>query len=151
MRDHDHGLDTLRRIEPRGGHRRPRSGADDEAAVERGGDVVGMPLELGGLDQDVLGLLGQLVEMVGGEQAGDDRRGARAQAGGQRDLALDPERDPVGGPQRLEGAHAEIGAVERNVQPLRLDRERADLLDLELEVHGERGRQHVIARAEIGR
>ena len=64
-----------------------RSRADDEAAVERGGDVVRVPLELGGLDQDVLGLLGQLIEMVGGQQAGDDRGGARAEAGRQRDLA----------------------------------------------------------------
>ena len=129
----------------------PFSSADDEAAVERSRGVVGVPLELGGLDQDVLWLVGQLIEMVGGQQAGDDCGGARAEAGGQGDLALDPERDPVGGPQHLEGAHAEIGAVEGNIQPFRLDRERADLLDLELEVHGERGRQHVISRPEIGR
>ena len=39
--------------------------------------------------------------MVGGEQAGDDRRRARAQPDGERDLALDPEGDPVRRPQRL--------------------------------------------------
>ena len=48
-------------------------GADDEASVERGGDVVGVALdgcgagEQGGVEHE---------QVIGGEQTGDDRRGA---------------------------------------------------------------------------
>ena len=90
--------------------------ADDETAEQRGRDVVRVALDLGRLDEDVLRLLGQLVEVVGGEQPCDDGRRARSEPGGQRDLAADPEGDPVSGPQRLESAHAEVRAVERDAE-----------------------------------
>ena len=49
----------------------------DEPAVQRGRDVVGMALELGGERQQV-GV--ELEQVVGGHQPGDERRGARSRA-----------------------------------------------------------------------
>src|ERR671918_803691 len=89
---------------------------------------VRVPLHLRGPRNDVLRLLGELVEVVGGEQAGHNRGGARAEARSKRDLAPDPEGDPVGGPERLERAHTEVGAIHRHVEPRGLDREGSRLL-----------------------
>ena len=125
--------------------------ADDEAAVQRRRDVVGVALDLGRVGEHVGRLQRQLIEMVGGEQPGDDRRGAGAEARGERDLAADPKADVAGGAQVLEGAHAEVVAVKGDVEVLGLDREGAGLLHLELEVHGEGRREHVVARPQVGR
>ena len=67
---------------------RPRGSiADDEAAEDRRGDVVGMALELGRVSQQLHLVERQLVEVVGGDQAGDDRRRARAETARQWDLS----------------------------------------------------------------
>jgi hypothetical protein len=55
--DHHHRLHALRRIESGRGDAAAILGTEDEAAVERGRDVVGMALDLGCLEQDVLGLV----------------------------------------------------------------------------------------------
>ena len=78
--NHHHRLHTLRRVEPRGRDAAVLVGADDEAAVERGRDVVGVPLDLGRLDEDVLGLLGQLVR-DGRPRAGRRRSPPRSSRG----------------------------------------------------------------------
>ncbi len=77
---------------PPGGSKRAALGApssiaaaDHEAAVDRRGDVVGMALQLGRPGQHLLSGERQLVEVVGGEEAGDDRRGAGAEPAGERD------------------------------------------------------------------
>ena len=87
--------------------------AEDEAAVERRGDVVGMALELDRVAVDRVALEAELEQVVGGDQAGDDRRRARAEPAGERDLAADLEAQPVGRVQALERAHAEVRAVGR--------------------------------------
>ena len=108
---------------PSGGSKRAATGcpglgsADDEAAVDRRGDVVGVPLELGRPRQELLLREPELVEMVGGEEAGDDRRRARAEAARQRDLAAQPEGDPVGRAQALEGADDQVVAAGRQPAP----------------------------------
>ena len=128
---------------PRAGRRRPprappagRSGprvgcpcgigaADHEAAVDRGGDVVGMALERARPGEHLLLREAQLEEVVGGEEAGDDRRGARAEAAGQRDLAAHAEGDRVGGAQALEGADDQVVAVGAHVGATRVEGELA--------------------------
>ncbi len=144
-------LEALGRVEA--GRRRPAVAcpAGDEAAVDRGGDVVRVPLDLGGAREQVLGRQRQLVEVVRGGEAGDDRRGARAEAAGERDLAADREPEPVRGVQRLEGAHDQVVAAQRQVEPVGDDLELAGLLDLELELEADGGREHVVAGAEVGR
>ena len=72
-----------------------------------------MALELGRPRQHLLLGERQLEEVVGGEEAGDDRRRAGAEAAGQRDLAAQPEGDPVGGMQALEGPHDQVVAPGR--------------------------------------
>ena len=54
-------------------------GADHEAAAQRGGDVVGVALQLA-RQREQVGV--QLEQVVGGHQPGDDRRGARAEPAG---------------------------------------------------------------------
>ncbi len=103
-------------------------GANDEAAIERRGDVVGVTLDRGGAREQVDV---QLEQVVGGEQAGDDRRGARAEAAGERDVRADAESEVVGGVQALEGAHAEVVLVPRDVQ-VGLDGKAAGLCHLQL-------------------
>ena len=76
-----------------------------------------MTLDLGRPDQHLLLREGQLEEVVGGEEAGDDRRGAGAEPARQRDLAAQPEGDAVGGMQGLEGAHDQVVAPGRDVEP----------------------------------
>ena len=58
-------------------------GADHEAAAQRGRDVVGVPLQLA-RQREQVGV--QLEQVIGGHEARDDRRGARAEAAGERDL-----------------------------------------------------------------
>ena len=69
----EHRLQPVRRVEA---HRVP-VGADDEAAEQRGGDVVGMALELG-RDVEQVGV--ELEQMVGRDEARDERRRAGAEA-----------------------------------------------------------------------
>ena len=140
-RHHDHRLQARGRLEAR----RLAVRADDEAAVQRGGDVVGMALELGGQREDV-GI--ELEEMVGGDQAGHVGGGARAQPAAERDLRLDAEAERLGVGQPGEAAHGEVAPVARDLQ-VGVDAETPGLLDLELHVQGERARESVEPRAEI--
>ena len=125
--------------------------ADHEAAVDRRGDVVGVPLQLGRAHQHLLAGERQLEEVVGGEEPGDDRRGAGAEAARERDLAAQPEGDAVGGVQALEGPHDEVVAPGRNLEPAGVERELAGLLHLQLQVQRHRRRHRVVAGAEVGR
>src|SRR5215207_3589973 len=144
--DRQHALEAGRRVEP---HRSLAGArADDEAAVERGSDVVRVALELGG-ELEERGI--QLVHVVRRRKAGDDRRRARPEARRHGDLRADLEADPVGAVKPFEGAHAEVGAVGRHVGHVRVHEELARLLHLELELQRQGGRQHVVARAEVGR
>jgi len=87
--------------------------ADHEAALERGSDVVRVPLELDRQREDV-GV--ELEQVVGREQPGDDRRGARAQAPDQRDPRGDPELSVVGPMQTLDGPPEQVSAVPWDVE-----------------------------------
>src|SRR5947208_1372638 len=84
-------------------------------------------------------------------QAGDDCRGAGAQARGDGDLRADSKDDPVRRVQRLEAAHAQVGAILGQARNLALDPELPGLLDLELEMQSESRGQRVVARTEVGR
>jgi hypothetical protein len=107
-----------------------------------------MPLELGGqIEQRGV----ELVHVIRGHQACDERRGARPEARGDRYLRPDPEGDAVGGMERLEPAHAEVRPVERHARRIALDGELARLLHLELEMHGERRGERVETRPEVRR
>jgi hypothetical protein len=150
-RDDRHGLQSLRWVEAGRREATAVATADHEPAVDRGGDVVGVAFDLGRSRQQLTGLERELVEVVCGGETGDDRGGARAEPPRNRNLAADAEADAVGGMQGLEGAYDEVVPPGRDVDPLRLDRELTRLGDLELELHGDRGRHDVIARTEIGR
>ena len=119
--------------------------ADDEAAVQRGGDVVGMALELGGQREDV-GV--ELEEMVGGHQAGHVGGGARTQPAAERDLRLDAEAEGLGVGQPGEAAHGEVAPVAGDLQ-VGVDAEAPGLLDLELHVERERAREGIEPGPEI--
>src|ERR1039458_9383764 len=125
----------------------PRPVADDEAAVQSGGDVVRVALQLDGQRADV-GV--ELEQVIGGHQTRDDRGGTGTQAAAQRDLRRDPELKAVGRMQRLERAHDQIAAVERHIQ--RADHsEGTRLHHLQLQVQREGGRQHVEAGTQVRR
>ena len=92
---------------------------DDQAAVKRRRDVVGVALDLGGERQDGAVARRAAEQFVGAEQAGGRRRGARAESRGQRhgDLAVDAQ---AGGHGRAnlveepaEGAHHQVAGVAR--------------------------------------
>jgi len=125
--------------------------AKGDATVEGGGDVVGVPLELGRAGEDRGAVVGELEHVVGGEQAGDDRRRARAKATGERNLAADAEADAVGRMKALERTNDQVGAIGRRLEALGDDLEHAGLDRLDLELEGERGGEDVVARAEVGR
>src|SRR5262249_4045262 len=90
-------------------------------------------------------------EVVGGEEAGDDRGGAGAEPPRQRDLAAQPEGDAIGWMQGLESAHDQVVAPGRDPQPTGVGRELARPLDLQLEEERDGSRKHVVARPQIGR
>jgi flagellar motility protein MotE (MotC chaperone) len=115
-----------------------------------------VPLDLGGQGAD--GCI-ELEQVVGGDQARDDSRGARAEAASERDPRGDVELEGVGGMQALECPDNEVAPVTRDVE-LGVDRERARLADLELEVREEvdkldkkqtEAREWVTKRAEMMR
>ena len=148
----DDALEAAGRVEAGRARRVPLPRpADDEAAVDRRRNVVGVALQLARPGQQLLLGEGQLEEVVGGAEAGDDRRGAGAEPAGQRDLAAQAEGDAVGGMQALEGAHDQVVAAGRDIEAARVEGELAGLLDLQLEIERERRSHHVIARPEIGR
>ncbi len=119
--------------------------ADDQAAGERRPDVVRVPLELSRQGRHV-GV--ELKQVVGGEQSGDDRRGAGAKAAAEGNPRGDAEREPVGGVQALERPDEEVAAIPRHIE-VRDHLERARLDNLKLEVQGECRCEHVEARAEV--
>jgi len=106
--------------------------ADHEAAVDRRRDIVRVALQVGGPGEQLGGAQGKLVKVIGGGQAGDDRRGAGAQTAGQGDFAADAEAQPVGGMQDLERAHDEVVAPARDLQIPGVDGELPGLGDLDL-------------------
>ena len=89
--------------------------------------------------------------MVGRDQSGDDRGGARSHAAGEGDLAADPEKCRPRAAQGFEGADHKVAAIERHVERVAADREGPRLLHLEFEVKIQNHRHHVVARSEIGR
>ena len=82
--------------------------AQHEAAQQRGGDVVRVAFELGRLGQQVGA---ELEDRVGRHEAGDDRRRARPEPAGERDVRADRELEVVGRVQRREAAHDQVAAV----------------------------------------
>jgi hypothetical protein len=136
-------LQADRRLQPR----RHPVGADDEAAPQRGRDVVGMALELGGQRQDV-GV--ELEQVVGSHQARDVGRRARPQPAGERDLRADAELERVGRVEALEAAHDEVAPVAGDRQ-VGDDGEAAGLDDLDLGVQRQGRGEAVEPRAEVGR
>src|SRR3954469_15090429 len=144
-RNRQHALESRHGVEA---HGRPVVRAHHEPSVDGRAHVVGMPLEL---RREVEQRRVELEDVVGRGEPRHDGRGRRAEAGGRRDLGLDAEAEVVGRLERLEGPHAEIRPIERHARHVALDRERAPLLHLELEVEAEGGRHRVIARAEVGR
>ena len=68
-------------------------GDDDDAAEQRGGDVVRVTLDAAGDGKHVRLLAGDL---LCGEDARDDRRRARSEAAGQGDVGGDLEAQAVG-------------------------------------------------------
>ena len=152
-RDHENGLDTLGRFEPdrRRDSVRLRTRADDEAAVERRADVVGMAFQLDRPGVDLLLAEPQLVQVVGRQQAGQDRRRARSQPAGKRDLAADLEAQAVGRVERLERPHAEVRAVGGDGIAPGVDHELALLGNLQLEVQGQGRGEDVEAGAQVRR
>ncbi len=121
--------------------------ADHDTAMEGGGHVVGMALELGGEREDV-GV--ELVQVVGRQQTGHDGRGTGAQAAAQRDGGADAELEPVGRMQAFERPDDEVRSVDRHGE-IGTHGERPGLHHLELEVERQRCGQHVEARPEVGR
>ena len=81
---------------------------------------------------------------------GDERRRARAQPAGQRDVRADPEREAVRRMQARERAHARLRRSRAIVQ-VGLDGEAPGLHHLELEVQRQRRGERVEARPEVGR
>ena len=106
-----------------------------------------MTLDLAGEREDPLARVAELVEVVGGEQPGDDRRGGGAEPAGERDLAAQPEGDLVGGMQPLEGADEQVVATGADVEPAGVERVLALLGDLELELEGRAPRRGRRSRA----
>jgi len=109
-----------------------------------------MPLQLVRPHQHLLLAQRQLEEVVGGVEAGDDRRRARPQPARQRDLAAKAEGDAVGRVEALEGADEKVVAPGRDVEAPRLELELAGLLDFELEEERHRRRHRVVARSQVG-
>src|SRR5215217_7771345 len=89
--------------------------------------------------------------MVSSEEPGDDRRGARAEASGEGDLAAHAEGDAVCGTQALEGTDDQVFPADGELRLFDVERELARLLDLELEPEGDRRRHHVVARPQVRR
>ena len=112
-----------------------------------GADVVGVALDLDRQRHEV-GV--ELEEVVGGDEAGDDRRRARAQPAVERDVRADAEGEAVGAVQALERAHEQVRAVARHVE-VGLDGERPRLLHLDLEVDRQRRAEGVEPGPEVGR
>ena len=140
-RHHDHRLEARGRVEARG----LTVGADGEAAVERGRDVVGVALELGGQREHV-GV--ELEEVIGGHEPRDVGGGARPQAAAERDLRLDAEGEALGVGEPGEAAHGEVAPVARDLE-VGLHAEAPGLLDLELHVQRQRAREGVEPGAEV--
>ena len=61
------------------------------------------------------------------------------------------KRTPSAGWRRSNALHAEVVAVARHTGNVALDGELPGLLHLELQLDRQRGRQHVVARPEVGR
>ena len=139
---------------PRSGSRPLASsarGADDESAVDRRGDVVGVALDLRRAGEHVGGLEGQLVEVVGGQQPRDDRRRAGAEParrGGSRCRSGRRSR-PRGAATRTRART--VRPVGCDVEAARVDLKRAGLLHLQLEVERQCGREHVVAGPQVRR
>jgi hypothetical protein len=91
----------------------------------------------------------ELEKVVGGDQAREDRGGARAQAPGEGDLAADLEPQAIRRMQGLEGADAEVRPVLRQRIAAGVDDELAGLRDIELQMQCERRREDVEAGPEV--
>ena len=145
-RDRQHALQPGRRLEA---HRRRRSAQITKPPSSAAATLSGWPSSSRGeLEQRRV----QLVHVVGRAQPRHDRRGARAEPGRRRDLRADREADAVGRVQPLEGAHAQVGAVERAPRARRTRTENSPVSSTSSSRWSdERGRQHVVAGAEVRR
>jgi hypothetical protein len=68
-------------------------------------------LEVDRVGVDGLAREAELEQVVGGNQPGDDRGGAGAEAAGERDLGADRKPQSIRGMQSLERLHAEIRPI----------------------------------------
>ena len=107
--DDQQALEARRRLEALD----VRVRAQHEAAEQRRGDVVRMALEPDRLGQQVGA---ELEDRVRRDEAGHERRGARAEAAGERDVGADRELEVVDRRQRRESPHAQVAAVARDPQ-----------------------------------
>jgi hypothetical protein len=109
-------------------------GADHEAAVERGGDVVGVAFDPRSAREDLFARQGELEHVVRCHERSDDRSPARAETARQRDPGADSKSEAVNRVYVRERPDAEVGLVLWKLVVSRVDGERARLLDLELHV-----------------
>jgi hypothetical protein len=143
VRHHRERLEAGGRVKARG----LPVGAHHEAAAQRGRDVVGVALQLGRARQQV-GV--ELEQVIRRHQPRDDRRRARPETAGERDLRGDAEGEAVRGVQVLEGAHAQVLASARQRQ-LALHRKAPGLPHFQLHVQRKRGRHAVEPRPQVRR
>jgi hypothetical protein len=110
-----------------------------------------MAFELDGVAVDLVLPERQLEQVIGRHQAGDDRRGARAQPASDRDVLAKLEADAVGRVKALEGPHDEVLPALGQRGTADVDRELLCLADLELEVHLKRRGEDVEAWPQVRR
>ena len=122
--------------------------ADDESAVQRCGEVVGVAFDQQSTDASRSVPSSKMWSAAA--TPGEDRRRARPEATGQRDLGGDPEGEVVGAVQRLEGLDDQVVLVRRDVE-VGLDRELAGLFTSTVSVSDSAPGEHVEARSEVGR
>lgn len=151
VRNHEDAFETFRGIDRRRGQSRI-TGTDNEATADRSGDVVRMALECGRPLQQVLTFKTEFKQVIGTYQAGNDRGRTRTHAAGQRNLATNPEGDPVRRVEGLERLHHQVRPVKRHIDSFATGNGKlAGLLDLELEMKIQCHRHHVVTRTKIGR
>ena len=151
--DHQHRLDALGRLQPhRRGLARPRPAAEHEPAVERGRDVVGMALDLGGVREQIS--RAPAPARKGGPRPSARRRSLRRSS---------PARAPSGISLRIPKSRPSAGCSHSNARTHRFERSAGTsrpptstenspvLLHLQLQVQRQRRGEDVVARPEVGR
>ena len=158
-RRHDHGRQPARRLEARAVGPARRRPAHREAAEERGRDVVGMALELGGELEHPHGAEVGSRERLAQQQPADDRRRGRAQAAagghavGAADLGAQLGMARLGERARHRNGDQVVAVGRERARALArdVDAPLVGQLGLEAVVQLERQAEAVEARAEVGR